>query len=416
MTPLRFLLAGLLAGAAAPVQAMTLEQAITAALGHAPELAAARAELDIAGARVDTARGGGLPTATITGTVGVGRLDPQGFFGLSAADVTPRAAQVTVEQSLFTGGRVRAAIDQAKAGRDAAKAGEEATRSEIVASVAQAYGDVLTAERMAALYGQLRDQTQEILRQALLRYKAGESPSTDVAQARARLAEAEAAQARARGMVVSARAHFANLTGVPADDLQPLPANPALPTMLDEAMDQAMQHNPALAQAEAGLRAARAAAHGARGELMPTVGAFAEGATVRDQFFPNYRADSATIGVRARWQFISPSSWARVRESDGAVRAAEARARAARSQIEEQVIAAFQAVHTAALVESAAAQQAQAAAQARESVAHEVRVGMKPQLDLLDAEREATSTAAGLVRAQTDRIVAAYRLLALTGR
>ncbi|MHA3790620.1 TolC family protein [Sphingomonas sp. YL-JM2C] len=68
------------------------------------------------------------------------------------------------------------------------------------------------------------------------------------------------------------------------------------------------------------------------------------------------------------------------------------------------------------LVETAAGQQAVAAAQARDGVRHEVRVGMKPQLDLLDAEREATAAVVNEARAQGDRIVAAYRLLALLGR
>ena len=43
-------------------------------------------------------------------------------------------------------------------------------------------------------------------------------------------------------------------------------------------------------------------------------------------------------------------------------------------------------------------------------------VGMTPQLDLLDAEREATAAAVGEIRARADRIAAAYRLLALLGR
>ena len=97
------------------------------------------------------------------------------------------------------------------------------------------------------------------------------------------------------------------------------------------------------------------------------------------------------------------------------MRAADARVRAARSALDEQTISAFSGVRSATLVEAAAASQALAAAQARDSVRHEVRVGMKPQLDLLDAEREATAAAANEVRAQSDRIVAAYRLLALLG-
>ena len=413
----RPLLACLLASVAMPAQATTLEEAIAAAMNHAPEIEAARADADAADARIKEARGQGLPSATLSGTIGYGRLDPQGYFGLPAANVTPRAAQLTIEQPLFMGGRVSAGIAQAKAGSEAAHAGESMTRSQIVVATVQAYGDVLTTHRMVVLYEQMVGQMEEIQRLARLRFKAGESPSTDVAQAAARLAEAQAALEAARGVAVSADARFTNLTGLAPQDLQPLPANPAMPGSLDEALDIARANNPALAQAEAALEAARAGARGARAERLPTVGAFAEGSTIRDQFFPDYRADGATVGVRARWQLFSGGRVsAKITETDSAVRAADARERAARSAVDEQTISAFQGVRSAVLVETAAGQQALAAAQARDSVRHEVRVGMKPQLDLLDAEREAIAAAVSEARAQGDRIVAAYRLLALLGR
>lgn len=412
----RFLLIGLFASAAFPAQATTLDEAIAAALTHAPALQAARADSDGAGARVREAKASGLPVATVSGTIGWGRLDPQNFFGLGAADVTPRAAQISIEQPLFAGGRVRAGVAQAKAGSDAARAGESATRSEMITSVVHAYGDVLTSRRLVSLSKELVAQTQEIQRQAQLRYRAGESPSTDVAQAAARLAEAEAGLAQAQGFESAADARFSNLTGLPPEGLEPLPANPELPTTLDEAMEGALRHNPWLAEAEAGLRAARATASGARAERLPTVGAFAEGALVRDQFFPGYRADSATVGVRARWQIFNAGVSAKIASGDSIVRAAEARLTAAQDQVKEQAIAAFQAVKTAQLVEAASVRQAEAAGQARDSVRHEVRVGAKPQLDLLNAEREATAAQAALSRAQADRIVAAYRLRSVIGQ
>jgi outer membrane protein len=80
--------------------------------------------------------------------------------------VTPRAAQMTVEQPLFTGGRVSAGIDQARAGIAGAEAGQTGMRSQLVMAVTQAYGDVLTAARMVDLYGRLVTQTTEIERQA----------------------------------------------------------------------------------------------------------------------------------------------------------------------------------------------------------------------------------------------------------
>lgn len=407
----------LLASVAMPAQATTLEEAIAAAMNHAPEIEAARADTDAADARIKEVRGQGLPSATLSGMIGYGRLDPRGFFGLPAANVTPRAAQLTIEQPLFMGGRVGAGIARARAGREAARAGETMTRSQIVVATVQAYGDVLTTHRMVALYEQMVAQMEEIHHQARLRYKAGDSPSTDVAQAVARLAEAQAALEGARAFAVSADARFTNLTGLAPQDLQPVPASPVLPASLDEALDSARANNPALKHAEAVLDAARAEARGARAERLPTIGAFAEGATVRDQFFPDYRSDAATVGVHARWQiFAGGRVSAKVMESDSAVRAADARVRAARAVVDEQTISAFAGVRSASLVEAAASQQALAAAQARDSVRHEVRVGMKPQLDLLDAEREATSAAVNEARAQSDRIIAAYRLLAVIGR
>lgn len=413
---MRALLFGLLASIALPSQATTLDEAIAAALAHAPAIKAASADRDAAAARVDEAKAGRLPTATLSGSIGWGRLDPQNFFGLGSANVTPRAAQVTVEQPLYAGGRVRAGIAQAKAGDDAAKAGETAIRSRLIAMVARAYGDVLAGRRLVALNQDLLVQMQEIERQAQLRYKAGESPSTDVAQAGARLAEAEAGVAQARGYAIAADARFSNLTGLSPDGVETIPANPDVPATLDEALDVAFQHSPSLAEAEAALRAARAAARGTRAERLPTVGAFAEGAMVRDQFFPDYRADSATVGVRARWQLFNAGVSARVTGSDSAVRAAEARLDAARDGVKEEVIVAFQSAQTALLVEAASARQAEAAGQARDSVRHEVRVGMKPQLDLLNAEREATAAEAALAKARTDRIATAYQLLGLIGR
>lgn len=406
-----------LAGVAQPSGATTLDEAIAAAMTHAPEVEAAHADAQAAEARIREARSGGLPSATLEGLIGYGYLDPKQYFGLAGTDVTPRVAKMTVEQALYAGGRVSAGIDQAKAGSAVAKAGEAATRSTIVASVAQAYGNVLAAQRMTTLYDRFVDEMAEIERQAKLRFKAGESPSTDVQQATARYAEAKAGKAQAEGMLVTAKAHFANLTGLQGDALEPLPADPELPATLEAAMDAATRANPWLAQAEAGLRAAQAAQRGARAERLPTVGAFAEGSTVRDQFFPGYKADSATVGVRARWPLLTGGMVSgKIAETGHAVQAAEARLRAARSQVEEQVIGAFQGVRTAREVETAATQQDLAARQALESVRHEVRVGMKPQLALLDAEREAISASSSLARAQTDRIVAAYRLISVIGQ
>ncbi|PZN96999.1 MAG: channel protein TolC [Alphaproteobacteria bacterium] len=407
----------LLASLAAPVDATTLDDAIAAALAHDPSITIADAGREAAGGRVTQAKSAGLPTVTVRGSLGYGRLDPQGFFGLGGANVTPLTAQASIEQPLFSGGRVAAAVAQARAGLAVAEAGRINARGDLAAAVADAYGNVLTSTIMVASWQRLLAQTSEIERQARLRYKAGESPDTEVAQASARLAEARGGLAGAEGAVAAARAHYRNLVGDDPLDLAPLPAGPPAPPTLDEAVALAAHNSAGIAQAEAGLAGARAASRGARAERLPTVGAFAEAGRVSDQFFPDYRANAATVGVRANWQLYNGGRVAgRITETNAEVRVAEARLRAARQQVEEQVVTLFQGLRTAQLIAIAAADQARASEQARISVAHEVRVGMKPQFDLLDAEREAIASTARAAQADAARVTTAYRLSAALGR
>ena len=61
----------------------------------------------------------------------------------------------------------------------------------------------------------------------------------------------------------------------------------------------------------------------------------------------------------------------------------------------------------------AASDQSVASARALDSVRNEVRVGQKPTVDLLDAEREALAAQSALVVARGQHVVDAYRLNAL---
>jgi outer membrane protein TolC len=77
------------------------------------------------------------------------------------------------------------------------------------------------------------------------------------------------------------------------------------------------------------------------------------------------------------------------------------------------VVGAWEDVETSRALVAAANDQASAAASALDSVRNEVRVGQKPALDLLDAQREALAAQSALIAAKGGSVVAAYRLNAL---
>ena len=408
-------LAGLL-GVCLPgaASALSLSEAIALAQKTNPTLAQSKAQADAADARLSQARAGRLPTVTLAGQSGWGTTDLSGFFGFGRSDVTPRGAALEFRQPLFAGGAITAAIQRARDGRDAALAQAAGARALMTAQVVQAYVGVLSAVRLAGMYDAQARQLEEIARQAELKFNAGEVPRTDLDQANARFAGARADLARAEGDVARARSRFVEMVGTSPEALEPLPAPPAIPISVDEAGASATRSSPTLAAAEAAARAARAGVQYAEAGRLPTLDLAATASTTRDQFFPGYRADGVTVGVQGRWALFSGGLVSgRISEARADVRAAEAALDAARSQVRDAVVDAWQDVQTAEAVREAAVEESKAALGALDSVRNEVRVGQKPTLELLNAQRESLAAQSALVIAEGERVVSAYRLNAL---
>ena len=394
--------------------ALSLPEAIALAQRGNPGLAQSRAEADAAAARLAVARAGRLPSLTLSGEAARGNTNLGGFFGIGRSDVSPSAASLELRQPLFSGGATTAAIDRARAGRDAALIQVGGAKALLTAQAADAYVAVLSARDIQALRAAQVRQLAEIAAQADYRFKAGEATRTDQAQAQARLAEARADLARADGEVARGRAHFVSVVGAEPDALEALPAPPVTPTVLADALAAADQSNPTLLAAKAAARAAEAGARIAEAERLPSLALTATASSVRDQFFPKYRAEGVTIGVQCRWTlFAGGAVSGRIDEARAGVRGARAAVETARAQVREAVTGAWADAATARALVLAANERAGASASALDSVRHEVRVGQKPILDLLDAERETLAAQSALIAAKGAAVVTAYRLDAL---
>lgn len=395
--------------------AQDLAAAIAGALANAPTLAEAEAGTAAANARLDRARAEANPALRIDATAGLGRIDNGGFFGITADNVTPLAVQATAEMPLFAGGRISAGIDQATGRAKAARFGQDQVRLRTVVEMVRTYADLLAARKLVVRFVQLGEALDEADRQAGLRFKVGEISSSDLSQAHARKAEAEAGLARAQGSLASLEAAFARLTGMPAGDLNPLPPLPATPPSLDEALDLARAAYPGLLQARAGHTAAAAGAKAARAERLPNLGLYAEAGHVRDQFFPGYRADAASVGVRGRWSlWTGGRTSAQMRIADAEVDAAAARVRQAEQAVDAMVVDTWAGLAAAREATRAAGLRSVYAEEALRATRLEVQVGAKPMLAELDAEREAIEAQASLLQAEAAQAAAAWQLKALT--
>ncbi len=394
-------------------RATTLEEAIAAARAYDPDLRSARAQTDAAEARLDAAKGARLPSVGLAGEYMSGRNDLGGFFGFAAADVDPRSVRLEIAQPLYAGGAIAAGVDQARAGQAGAKARLVQADDTLQVAVARAYVGVRTAEAFFEASQAQAKAFDEWTRQAQLRFAAGEIPRSDLELTRARGAEARAGTARAQGALAVARAQYAALVGGEPIALEPVADDGAMPA-LDEVLARAEAVSPALRAAEAGVRAAQAAARAAAAQGLPSVSVAARAEQVRDQFFPGYRSDAVTVGLQGRWTlFAGGRVQAAKAEASAGVRAAEAQRDAARAGLKTAVIAAWSDLQANRLAVVAARDQVAAANRAVDSLRQEVRVGQRPLLDLLDAERDQLGAVARALAAEGEVTVSARQLRVL---
>jgi outer membrane protein len=79
---------------------------------------------------------------------------------------------------LYAGGRVAAAIDQARGGQAMAALALADARSRVMVGAVAAHAELLAARRIEARYQQLASELAEVERQAKLRFQSGEIPAS----------------------------------------------------------------------------------------------------------------------------------------------------------------------------------------------------------------------------------------------
>ena len=422
-------LAMVLAGVAAPASADTLAEAIARAYQSNPTLQSQRYELRALDDAYVRAHAGLRPSAElqITGDYADNRAgDATQALRLVADPLAGRRlesnqgqARVVVEQPLYSGGQASGAVDLAalriRAGRETLRGAE----GDLILQVIAAYADVrrdlqsLAVRRanLAALERQL-DITQA-------RQEAGEVTRTDVAQAQAQLEAVRGQIVLAQVQFQASRANYAALVGEDPGELEAPPPLPFLPDDLEDAFDLAEAGNPDLAQAKLAEQQSRRQADLAKGAGRATVSARTSyGST--GELAPFYAQDqdvswTASISV-TKPLYAGGAYQASYHEALNRNGADRLRIEAARRQVIQNVLSAWN--QTAAARANIRSQTAQVAAAqvAFDGMSEEFRVGQRSTLDVLVAEQNLREAQLALLGSRRDAYVGEAALLRQLGR
>ncbi|MFM9916892.1 MAG: TolC family outer membrane protein [Rhizobacter sp.] len=421
----KHLVAGLLLAAGLGTgQAQSLDDLYKAAHDYDATYLSARSLAESAryrAAQVDALQ---RPKLSLSGNTNIGRADT----ALGTGSFNNRAVQVAGRQPLFNRTNT-ASIDQAQRELESASLRLEAAEQDLIVRISQAYFDVLAAKDALATTRTSKVAINEQLASAQRNFEVGTATITDTREAQARYDLATAQEIAAENDLRNKRIALDQLVGrsnVEPLGLQPPVTLPAvLPADADAWASQADAQHPSIRLAQLSLEVAQLETQKAQAGHLPTVdvvGSLSDsynsgGSSGSSQLSRSGTTKSASIGLELNLPlFAGLSVQNRIKETlvleDKSRNDLEA-ARRAVSQGTRQAYFGVQSLQAQVLALEAAES---SSALALEATQLGYRVGVRVNIDVLNAQTQLFTTRRDLSKARYDTLLGGLRLRQAAGQ
>jgi outer membrane protein len=406
---------------AAAASAETLADAIALAYETNPTLLTQRSILRNADEAYFRTRASLGPTISADLTAS-GSTDNDLIDGGGGASGGNLSAGLNVNQTIYSGGRLRATMEAQRASLLSARESLRRVEQQVLQQVVSAYTGVRRAEQQLAIAEEQVAVLERQENESQVRFEVGANTITDVAQSQARLAGARTSLISAQNTLNNARTQYLTVVGQMPEDLQPEPAlDGYLPDSQGQAFDVAAEFNPQLRSTYLSERQQAAGVSQARAARRPTVSVRAGvSAAQSNSSFGGGGFGDPTAGLTSSITASVPIYAGRTTESS--IRSAEESLRQANISIDAQIRSLNQSVQEAwnALVAAGAQIESQreavrATELAAEGTREEQQAGLRTTLDVLNAEQELRQAEQSLVNAEFNRYISAVALLVAMG-
>ena len=401
--------------------ALDLSEAYLAARQFDAQVASARLNLQAIGERLPQAKAGLRPSIGASASGNVGVVDTNVTDWTNYNNVQ---GGLSLNFPLYRPGN-GVLIDQAQIGVRIAETQLAQAEQDLLTRVAQSYFDVLAAQDALEVALAQRRAIAEQFEAAKRNFEVGTATITDQQEAQARLDLNDALLAAARNDLTVKRAALRTLTGVPAEPLETLDRAATLPSPSDDRIDYwtglARDGNYAVQQAELATRIAAADIERAKYAKYPTVDLVSQFGLVNGKTATTSTLVDKTKQLSAGIQLAVPlyaggGLDARERETVAAQRRAEMDLENARRTAEQSTRQVYLGL-ISSLEQARALEAAERSSRlALESNLLGYQVGVRINVDVLNAQQQLFSTRRDLSRARYDVLVNSLRLQAATGR
>ena len=426
MLPKRFrpsfaaLAAGLALGLLQDAHAQSLQELYDAAHGYDATYLAARALAQSAEFRAAQAEALGRPTLSATGSASTSQND---YPILGSSDIASRQVGVNGRYPLFNRAN-NASVDQARRSLDSATADLESAEQDLIVRVAQAYFDVLAAQDTLGTTRANKAAITETLASAKRNFEVGTATITDTREAQARFDLGTAQEIAADNDLRTKRIALDQLVGrtgvVPQPLLTPVVLPDTAPANAEEWVGVADTQHPSVLRARVALDVAQLETAKAKAASLPTLDAvgslgvsYSRGITIA---LPG-TTQSASLGVQMNWPlYTGGATQNRIKETLVLEEKSRNDLEAARRGVAQGTRVAYFGVQSG-VAQVKALEAAEASSRlALEATQLGYKVGVRVNLDVLNAQTQLFQTQRDLAKARYDVLVGGLKLRQASGR
>ena len=422
-----------LSALASAAQAQSLNELYEAARAYDASYLAARAQSETAQHRLTQAQALRKPTLGLGVSATHSQVDPPAVFSNTAAGriqvAGDRVGTTTVQAglngtySIFNRAN-GVTISQAERAVEVSRADLEVAEQDLIVRVAQAYFDVLAAREALATTQAAKRATAEQLASAKRNFEVGTATITDTREAQARFDLRTAQEIAAENDLRVKRVTLDTLVG--RMDVSPKPlavpvALPAIePAVIEPWLQRGDESHPQLRRARLGLEVAQLEIEKAKAATAPTLDASGSlggqdasgrGATAKGW------TSSASVGVQFRMPlYTGGATEARSKETVALAEKARNDVEFARRSVAENTRRSFFGLQSQQSQVKALEAAESSSKLALEATQLGYKVGVRVNLDVLNAQAQLFSTQNDLAKARFDAILTSLRLRQASGQ
>lgn len=392
--------------------ALTLNQAINAALSYESQLKISQLQLEQGQAVLQQAKHQYGINVNLVGQYGHEKVvTPQDIYVPTEGSRNFHAVELQFDYPLYTFGRYRTGVNVAKmqvAAREQALSGQ---KSSTILQAVKVYCNVLKQQALLDLKIQMRSNLKQSLYEAEQRFKVGMITRADLAQVQAQYAQGIADVVSAQSNLKIAQTMFNQITGQAAQSLKGITDLPSIPANVNMALTQLDQH-PLIQQAQYEQQLAQQQYQLSKLELKPML-MLNSRAGVQDQV-SSLNSQSENYSVSAQLKiplFDDGLNRANRHKALSDVQLAQQKSQSLRQNLQQEVATSYAQIEAIQQNKMAIQEAIQSAAVALQYIKKEQEVGTKTTFDELTAEQTLFDIQTQKILNDQDEVVLVYQLL-----